>query len=128
MEERGLHGRTVAYKHHHAEDAATPVPSTLHASKEMGEEEAVFSTLPCEDTCNVQIKQWVKEAGITKHVTYHVSRHTFATMLLTLGADLYTVCKLLGHTDVKTTQIYAKIINKKKDDAIGLIDTEFAYT
>ena len=61
-------------------------------------------------------------------ITFHVSRHTFATMLLTLGADLYTVCKLLGHTDVKTTQIYAKIINKKKDDAIGLIDTEFAYT
>ena len=92
------------------------------------EEDSVFSTLPCEDTCNVQIKSWVKEAGITKHVTYHVSRHTFATMMLTLGADLYTVCKLLGHTDVKTTQIYAKIINKKKDDAIGLIDAEFANT
>ena len=61
------------------------------------------------------------------NITY-VSRHTFATMMLTLGADLYTVCKLLGHTDVKTTQIYAKIINKKKDDAIGLIDTEFANT
>ena len=58
----------------------------------------------------------------------HVSRHTFATMMLTLGADLYTVCKLLGHTDVKTTQIYAKIINKKKDDAIGLIDAEFSKT
>ena len=67
-------------------------------------------------------------AGITKHVTYHVSRHTFATMLLTLGADLYTVCKLLGHSDVKTTQIYAKIINKKKEDAISLIDMEFANT
>ena len=92
------------------------------------EEDSVFTTLPCEGTCNVQIKPWVKEAGITKHVTYHVSRHTFATMLLTLGADLYTVCKLLGHTDVKTTQIYAKIINKKKDDAIGLIDAEFANT
>lgn len=61
-------------------------------------------------------------------ITFHVSRHTFATMMLTLGADLYTVCKLLGHTDVKTTQIYAKIINKKKDDAIGLIDAEFANT
>lgn len=61
-------------------------------------------------------------------VFFHVSRHTFATMMLTLGADLYTVCKLLGHTDVKTTQIYAKIINKKKDDAIGLIDAEFANT
>lgn len=92
------------------------------------EEDLVFATLPCEDTCNVQIKPWVREAGITKHVTYHVSRHTFATMMLTLGADLYTVCKLLGHTDVKTTQIYAKIINKKKDDAIGLIDAEFANT
>ena len=56
------------------------------------------------------------------------SRHTFATMLLTLGADLYTVCKLLGHSDVKTTQIYAKIINKKKEDAISLIDMEFANT
>ena len=61
------------------------------------------------------------------NITY-VSRHTFATMLLTLGADLYTVCKLLGHSDVKTTQIYAKIINKKKEDAISLIDMEFANT
>lgn len=61
-------------------------------------------------------------------VLFHVSRYTFATMLLTLGADLYTVCKLLGHSDVKTTQIYAKIINKKKEDAISLIDMEFANT
>ena len=61
-------------------------------------------------------------------VLFHQSRHTFATMLLTLGADLYTVCKLLGHSDVKTTQIYAKIINKKKEDAISLIDMEFANT
>lgn len=110
------------------------LPLSMQARKWMPErdgateEDSVFSTLPCEDTCNVQIKPWVKEAGITKHVTYHVSRHTFATMMLTLGADLYTVCKLLGHTDVKTTQIYAKIINKKKDDAIGLIDAEFANT
>ena len=76
----------------------------------------------------MQLKPWVKAAGIIKHVTYHASRHTFATMLLTLGADLYTVCKLLGHSDVKTTQIYAKIINKKKEDAISLIDMEFANT
>jgi len=50
----------------------------------------------------------------------------FATMMLTLGADIYTVSKLLGHTKVETTQIYAKIINKKKDDAVSLIDAAFA--
>ena len=55
----------------------------------------------------------------------HVSRHTFATMLLTLGADLYTVCKLLGHTDVKTTQIYAKIVDSKKVEAVNLVDSVF---
>ena len=110
------------------------LPLSMNARKWMperngaGDEDLVFPTLPCEDTCNMQLKPWVKAAGITKHVTYHVSRHTFATMLLTLGADLYTVCKLLGHSDVKTTQIYAKIINKKKEDAISLIDMEFANT
>lgn len=74
------------------------------------------------------LKKWIKKAGINKHISFHCGRHTFATMLLTLGADLYTVCKLLGHSDVKTTQIYAKIINKKKEDAISLIDMEFANT
>ena len=56
----------------------------------------------------------------------HTARHTFGTMMLTLGVDLYTVSKLLGHTKVETTQIYAKIINKKKDDAVSLIDDAFS--
>lgn len=55
----------------------------------------------------------------------HSSRHTFATMMLTLGADLYTVSKLLGHTSVKMTQVYAKIVNKKKDDAVNLTNGLF---
>lgn len=54
-----------------------------------------------------------------------MSRHTFATMMLTLGADIYTTSKLLGHTDIATTEIYAKIIDKKKDEAVGLIDKFF---
>ena len=53
------------------------------------------------------------------------ARHTFATMMLTLGADLYTVSKLLGHTSVKMTQVYAKIVNKKKDDAVNLTNGLF---
>lgn len=58
-------------------------------------------------------------------ILLHTARHTFATMLLTLGADLYTVSKLLGHTSVKMTQVYAKIINKKKDDAVNLTNGLF---
>ena len=55
----------------------------------------------------------------------HVARHTFATMMLTLGADLYTVSKLLGHTSVRMTQVYAKIINQKKDEAVNLVNGLF---
>lgn len=59
-------------------------------------------------------------------LSFHCSRHTFGTMMLTLGADIYTTSKLMGHTKVEVTQIYAKIINKKKDDAVSLIDQAFA--
>lgn len=55
----------------------------------------------------------------------HTSRHTFATMMLTLGADLYTTSKLLGHANVKTTQIYAKIVDSKKVEAVNLVDNVF---
>ena len=88
-----------------------------------GDDDKVFSTLP-EHNLDI-ITSWAKKAGITKHVTYHVSRHTFATMELTMGADLYTTSKLLGHTDVRTTQIYAKIINSKKYEAVSLLDSAF---
>lgn len=54
-----------------------------------------------------------------------MSRHSFATMMLTLGADIYTTSKLLGHSKIQTTEIYAKIIDKKKDEAMGLIDKFF---
>jgi len=58
---------------------------------------------------------------IEKKITFHCARHTFATLLISYGADLYAVSKLLGHMDIQTTQIYAKIIDKKKDEAINLL-------
>lgn len=76
-------------------------------------------------TVNTLIKPWGKAAGISKQFTFHTARHTFATMMLTLGADLYTVSKLLGHTSVRMTQVYAKIVNKKKDDAVNLTNGLF---
>nr|DAU27714.1 MAG TPA: Integrase [Caudoviricetes sp.] len=71
------------------------------------------------------LKRWAKDAGIDKNISFHTARHTFATMLLTLDVDLYTVSKLLGHKDIKTTQIYAKIIDKKKQDAVNKIPQLF---
>ena len=78
-------------------------------------------SLTHEGTVNDTLQHWAKVAGITKHISFHVARHTHATMMLTLGADLYTVSKLLGHKNIATTQIYAKIVDKKKEEAIGLI-------
>ena len=83
--------------------------------------EAVFR-LPAAPTINRHLKHWTETAHIDKKVTFHTARHTFATTLLTLGADIYTTSKLLGHTDIKTTQIYAKIVDKKKDAAIDLFN------
>lgn len=83
----------------------------------------VFGEKVCHRTVAEHVGNLVKKAGIAKHVSFHTSRHTFATMMLTLGADLYTVSKLLGHTNIKTTQIYAEVINQKKKDAIDLIPT-----
>lgn len=71
-----------------------------------------------------QLSKWATAAGV-KQFTFHTARHTFATILLTEGADLYTVSKLLGHAEISTTQIYAKIIDKKKDDAVNLLDNIF---
>lgn len=63
--------------------------------------------------------------SLAELITFHQARHTFATMMLTLGADLYTVSKLLGHANVKTTQIYAKIVDSKKVEAVNLVDSVF---
>ncbi|WP_304721506.1 site-specific integrase [uncultured Alistipes sp.] len=92
----------------------------LPEHSEAGDSDFIFP-LTHEGTVNDTLQHWAKVAGITKHISFHVARHTHATMMLTLGADLYTVSKLLGHKNIATTQIYAKIVDKKKEEAIGLI-------
>lgn len=68
------------------------------------------------------LSAWVRDAGIRKRITFHCSRHTFATLQLTLGTDIFTVSKLLGHSDVRVTQIYAKLVDAKKDEAMDRLD------
>ncbi len=60
-------------------------------------------------------------AGISKHKTFHSTRHTNAMLLLENGADIYTVSKRLGHQEIRTTAIYAKIVDQKMKDAANLI-------
>ncbi|MBC8315666.1 MAG: site-specific integrase [Bacteroidetes bacterium] len=81
----------------------------------------VFSGLKYSAWHNLRLQQWMLKAGITKSITFHCARHTYATLQLTLGTDIYTVSKLLGHKDLKTTQIYAKIIDEKKKEAASKI-------
>ena len=88
-------------------------------------DESLVFALPSYFTINRYVKRWAKEAEIKKDVTFHIARHTFATTLLTLGADIYTTSKLLGHQNLRTTQIYAEVVNKKKVEAVNLLDKVF---
>lgn len=88
------------------------------------DKDAVFD-LSSHFSINRSVKKWAKDAQIEKNVTFHLSRHTFATTLLTLGADIYTTSKLLGHQNLRTTQIYAEVVSKKKVEAVNLMDNVF---
>lgn len=70
-----------------------------------------------------QLRKWCVKAGITKDVTFHTSRHTFAVLLLEFGADIYTVSKMLGHRNLATTQIYADVLDTKKQAAVKRFPT-----
>jgi integrase len=81
----------------------------------------VFEDLPDPSWISRPLKKWLETAGITKKITFHCFRHTFATLQLSSGTDIYTVSKMLGHTNVKTTQIYAKVVDEKKEKAANAI-------
>lgn len=81
----------------------------------------VFAGLISLGRSNEILSRWARLAGISKHVTFHCARHTYATMMLTLGVDLYTISKLLGHADIQTTQIYTKLTDDSKKKAVVLI-------
>jgi integrase len=84
-------------------------------------EQLVFENLPDPAWISKPLKRWVEAAGIKKRITYHCFRHTFATLQLSSDTDIYTVSKMLGHTNVKTTQIYAKVVDEKKEKAAHAI-------
>ena len=82
-----------------------------------GDDNAVIFPVKWNGHLSDDIMRWTKKAGITRRITFHTARHTAATMNLTLGADITTVSKLLGHARIVTTMIYAEVLNESKKAA-----------
>ena len=83
--------------------------------------EVIFEGLKYSDSNNDKIKRWVLKAGINKKITLHNFRHTYAILLLNRGIDIYTVSEMLGHTNLKATMIYAKVLTETKVKAAKII-------
>ena len=103
-------------------DTEATLPLTDEAYKLCGKRSTgpVFKNLKRYNT-HAPLKEWVEAAGITKHITFHCFRHTFATLQVNEGTDIYTVSHLLTHANVRTTQIYADIVDKSMRDAVERI-------
>lgn len=103
-------------------------PISTTAVKLLGERgdtsEVIFEGLKYTDSNNDKIKRWVLRAGIHKKITLHNFRHTYATLLLNKGVDIYIVSKMLGHKKIETTMIYAKVLSETKVKAANVIDIE----
>lgn len=87
-------------------------------------EDKVFTNLRYSAWYNLKLQQWMMAAGIHRTITFHCARHTYATLQLAAGTDIYTVSKLLGHRELRTTQIYAKVIDSKKIEAANKIQLD----
>ena len=89
--------------------------------KSNGISEMVFEGLNYSSLLNNQLKVWISFAGITKKITFHCFRHTYATIQLQMGTDIYTISKMLGHSKIETTSIYAKLVDESKRKAANAI-------
>ena len=91
----------------------------------MGRSSELVFRLPCISCIERGVKRWAQRAGITKHVTFHTARHSYATMALMAGADLYTISRLLGHKNIRTTTMYATVVDAQRDAATDSVSHLF---
>lgn len=73
-------------------------------------------------TINNRLKKIAERAGVSKTVSSHVGRHSFATMLISRGASIYDVKELLGHSDVRVTQVYAHMTDNRRRTVMDLLE------
>lgn len=103
---------------------SSPLPKTAisYLPEKREEQELVFNSLPSSSNLQRHLNKWKDSAGLQGKIHFHVARHTYATLLLTAGSDLYTVSNLLGHSDIRVTQRYANVIDLKKMEAVKMVD------
>ncbi len=87
--------------------------------KQRSNKEFIFKLSSHNSSVNRTLKKLIKKTTIEKEVSFHSSRHTFATLLITSGVNVFTVSKLLGHKDIESTLVYAKVINEEKEKAVN---------
>lgn len=86
--------------------------------KGQGKDAKIFR-LPSYESSSKSVKYWVKKAGIDKHISWHCARHSFAVNILNNGANIKTVSSLLGHSSLRHTEKYTRVVDKLKEDAIN---------
>jgi len=109
----------------HKTDQPVCIPVINKAEKliKEGFQEQAVMKMPSNQVINRHLKTIAKQAKIDKRLTFHVGRHSFAVAGISLGIPIEVVSKLLGHTDLKTTQIYTKIIEDIKVRYMERFDT-----
>lgn len=105
-------------------DRPLTLPISLEAFEFLGEKteqyDTVFYDLKKWDVDRI-LPIWINDASIEKHITFHCFRHTYATLQMAAGTDIFTVSKMLGHKNIKTTQIYTKIVDERKRETTNKI-------
>ncbi|EOR94204.1 Integrase [Arcticibacter svalbardensis MN12-7] len=127
-EVRGTEGKHYLQFKQDKTQGAEHLPVSDQAISLLGKREAgdfkVFRGLRYSQV-KAYLNKWMKKAGIEKNITFHSFRHTYATLQLASGTDIYTISKMLGHRNVKTTEIYVKIVDDKKIEAANRIKLIF---
>ena len=110
--------KTKSIKNHPISDTAYNILKTQKTNTGL-----IFGGIQYSQTTR-PLKEWITKSGIKKKISFHNFRHSYATLQLANGTDIYTVSKLLGHKNVSTTQIYTKVMDKNKIDAANRINIE----
>lgn len=115
-----------AKTHGHSKNSKVEMPLRSDIIQMIGRPEDFGKTrddrivdLPSHTMCLKALRHWTARAGIDKHITWHCGRHSFATNILIGGADVVTTARLLGHTNLRTVEVYVHSLAEEKRKAVN---------